>query len=90
MLDARNGTPLCKSNVRRRLNQILKQLNLKPAGLHAFRHGRRISMLQANGVPGALVKEWVGHSSLRTTSQYTHFRDDFRRQTACEVGLFAQ
>ena len=89
MFETRAGTPFCKSNVRRKLNQILKKLNLAPAGLHAFRHGR-VSVLQANGVPGDLVKEWVGHSSLRTTSRYTHFRDDFRMQVASDVGLFSQ
>jgi integrase len=46
------GAPFSKSNVRR--NQILKQLNLAAAGLHAFRHGR-VSVLQANGVPGDLA-----------------------------------
>jgi integrase len=85
----RNGTPFCKSNVRRKLNQILNKLNLAPAGLHAFRHGR-VSVLQANGVPGDLIKEWVGHSNLRTTSRYTHFRDDFREQVASNVGLFTK
>jgi hypothetical protein len=85
VFQTRNGTPFCKGNARRKLNQILKKLNLAPAGLHAFRHGR-VSVLQANGVPGDLVKEWVGHSNLRTTSRYTHFGDDFRKQ----VGLFAQ
>lgn len=89
VFQTRIGTPFCKSNVRRKLNQILHTLNLKPAGLHAFRHGR-VSVLQANGVPGDLVKEWVGHSSLRTTSRYTHFRDDYRKQVASETGLFAQ
>jgi integrase len=89
VFQTRNGTPFCKGNVRRKLNQILKQLNLAPAGLHAFRHGR-VSVLQENGVPGDLVKEWVGHSNLRTTSRYTHFRDDFRKQVAADVGLFAQ
>jgi hypothetical protein len=58
MFQTRNGTPLCKSNVRRKLNQILK--------------------------------EWVGHPNLRTTSGYTHFQDDFRTRIAGEVGLFAQ
>ena len=37
---------------------------------------------------GDLVKEWVGHSNLRTTSLYTHFRDDFRTQVARETGYF--
>ena len=89
VFQTRNGTPFCKSNVRRKLNQVLKKLNLAPAGLHAFRHGR-VSILQENGVPGDLVKEWVGHSNLRTTSRYTHFRDDFRAQVASDVALFSQ
>jgi integrase len=89
VFETRTGTPFCKSNVRRKLNQILKKLNLAPAGLHAFRHGR-VSMLQAGGVPGDLVMEWVGHSNLRTTSRYTHFRDEFRKQVASDVGLFSQ
>lgn len=89
VFETRASTLLSKSNVRRKLNQILKKLNLAPAGLHAFRHGR-VSMLQTNGVPGDLVKEWVGHSNLRTTSRCTHFRDDFRKQVASDVGLFSQ
>jgi integrase len=89
VFQTRIGTPFCKSNVRRKLNQILKKLHLAPAGLHAFRHGR-VSVLQENGVPGDLVKEWVGHSNLRTTSRYTHFRDDFRKRVAADVGLFSQ
>src|SRR5258708_11718499 len=89
VFQTRKGTPFCKSNVRRKLNQVLTKLNLTPAGLHAFRHGR-VSVLQENGVPGDLVKEWVGHSNLRTTSRYTHFRDDFRAQVASDVALFSQ
>ncbi len=89
VFQTRNGTPFCKSNVRRKLKQILKKLNLAGAGLHAFRHGR-VSVLQANGVPGDLVTEWIGHSNLRTTSRYTHFQDKFREQVAANVGLFAQ
>ena len=56
-------------------------------GLHAFRHGR-VSVLQSSGVPGDLLKEWIGHSSLRMTSRYTHFDEAFRKQTANETSLF--
>jgi integrase len=49
-------------------------------GMHAFRHGR-VSQLQANGVPADFTKSQVGHSSLRTTSGYTHFSEDFARET---------
>ena len=87
VFETRNGTPFCKGNVRRKLIQVLKSLNLEPAGLHAFRHGR-VSVLQTSGVPGDLVKDWVGHSSLRATSRYTHFQDDFRQRIAAEVALF--
>lgn len=87
VFETRNGTPLCKRNTRRRLNELLRDLKLPKAGLHAFRHGR-VSVLQAMGVPGDLVKEWVGHSNLQTTSRYTHFQDDYRRQIASQVALF--
>lgn len=89
VFQTRTGTPFCKRNVRRRLNELLKELKLPKAGLHAFRHGR-VSVLQAMGVPGDLVKEWVGHSNLHTTSRYTHFQDDFRKQIASQVALFSE
>jgi integrase len=87
VFQTKNGSPLSKDNVRRKLVSILNKLGLKHGGLHAFRHGR-VSVLQENGVPGDLVKEWIGHSSLRTTSRYTHIRPEFRERTAAEVGLF--
>jgi integrase len=89
VFQTRTGTPICKRKARRRLNELLKDLKLPKAGLHAFRHGR-VSVLQAMGVPGDLVKEWVGHSNLQTTSRYTHFQDDFRQHVASQVALFSQ
>jgi integrase len=86
VFQTRNGTAFSKDNVRRKLLSLLDKLGLKPGGLHAFRHGR-VSVLQENGVPGDLVKEWIGHSSLRTTSRYTHLRPEFRERIAAEVGL---
>jgi integrase len=86
VFQTQNGTPFSKDNVRRKLVSVLDRLGLKRGGLHAFRHGR-VSVLQENGVPGDLVKEWIGHSSLRTTSRYTHMRPEFRERVAAEVGL---
>jgi integrase len=82
----KNGTPFSKDNVRRKLRTILQSIGLKPGGLHSFRHGR-ISLLQEKGVPSDLTLKWVGHSNLRTTSDYTHFNPEFRRRIAAEVGL---
>jgi integrase len=77
----RRGTPLDTSNV---LSEVLyplcDYLSIPRGGLHAFRHGR-VSHLQANNVPSDFTKAQVGHSSLRTTSGYTHFSEDFARQT---------
>jgi integrase len=89
VFQTRTGTPLSQSNVRRKLNQVLASLKLKPAGLHAFRHGR-VSMLQANGVPGDLVKLWVGHSNLETTAHYTNFTEEERTKVARATGLFSK
>jgi hypothetical protein len=57
---------------RRVLKPLCKQLGITPGGMHAFRHGR-VSHLQTNGFPADFTKSQVGHSSLRTTSGYTHF-----------------
>jgi hypothetical protein len=64
-------------------------LGLRRGGLHAFHHGR-VAMLQANGMPGDLLLEQVGHSNLKTTSGYTHFDDAFRQRMARVQGLFSQ
>ena len=81
IFQSRRGTPLDTSNV---LSEVLyplcDRLSIPRGGLHAFRHGR-VSHLQANNVPSDLTKAQVGHSSLRTTSGYTHFSEDFARQT---------
>ncbi len=75
------GTPLANRDICRRvLSPICKQLAIRPGGMHAFRHGR-VSQLQANGVPPDFTRSQVGHSSLRTTSGYTHFTEAFKRET---------
>jgi integrase len=68
------------------LKKICKQLGIAPGGCHAFRHGR-VSLMRMNNVPGDLIKEQVGHSSLRTTSGYTHFSEAFVRETVERLGL---
>jgi integrase len=83
------GKPHSRHNVWRKLNLILQSLGLQHGGLHAFRHGR-VSMLQANGMPGDLLLEQIGHSNLKTTSGYTHFDDAFRQRMARVQGLFSQ
>jgi integrase len=81
IFQSRRGTPLDTSNVLSTvLYPLCDRLSIPRGGLHAFRHGR-VSHLQANNVPSDFTKAQVGHSSLRTTSGYTHFSEDFARQT---------
>ena len=79
VFQTRNSTPLSAWNVVRQvLRPLCDQLGIPRGGLHAFRHGR-VSHLQANGVPPDFTKSQVGHSSLKTTSGYTHFGETFKR-----------
>jgi integrase len=63
------------------LKPLCKKLEIPIGTTHAFRHGR-VSLLQQNGVPGDLIKKWIGHTSLRTTSKYSHFTPAFRKKVA--------
>jgi integrase len=81
VFETKNGTPLENHNiVRQVLKPVCKRLGIAPGGMHAFRHGR-VSHLQASNVPSDFTKNQVGHSSLRTTSGYTHFTESFIRDT---------
>ncbi len=69
VFQARNGSPISGNNVLKRvLHPLLKRLGIPKAGLHAFRHSR-VTMLRKNGTPEDLQKQWIGHSSLRTTDR---------------------
>ena len=78
-----SGKPHSGHNVWRKLKLILNSLGLQPGGLKAIRHDR-VSMLQANGMPGDLLPEQVQHSNL------THFDDAFRQRMARAQGLFLE
>ena len=85
VFQTRNGTPFSKDNVRRKLHSILEELKLKPGGLHAFRHGR-VSFLRKKGVADKIIKDWIGHSTLRMADLYTHFEGADRQQVANDLG----
>jgi len=86
---ARNGSPISGLNVLKRvLHPLLKRLGIPKAGLHAFRHAR-VTMLRKRGTPDDLQKQWIGHSSLRTTDRYSHTHEEleYRRLAASKAGL---
>ena len=90
IFQTRNGTALRNGNiVKQVLKPICKKVGIRPGGMHAFRHGR-VSVLQQSGVPGDLIKSWVGHTSLKTTSIYTHFPADFRQDLVGKLAKSSQ
>ena len=78
VFEGMNGTPVNNCQLVTVLHWAAKQLGIRPGGMHAFRHGR-ISKLQADNVPADLIRRQVGHCSLRTTSGYTHFTEEYIR-----------
>jgi integrase len=89
VFEARNGSPISGNNVLKRvLHPLLEKLGIPKAGLHAFRHSR-VTMLRKRGTPEDLQKQWIGHSSLRTTDRYSHTHQEleYRRLAASKAGL---
>jgi integrase len=79
LFQSRIGTPLENRDICRRvLTPICEGLGIVPGGMHAFRHGR-VSHMQMNMMPGDFVKNQIGHSDLRITSNYTHFEHKQKR-----------
>ena len=75
-------------NIRNRvLHPLSASSGIPKAGLHAFRHSR-VTMLRKNGTPADLQKQWIGHSSLRTTDRYSHTDQEleYRRNAAAALG----
>jgi integrase len=86
VFQSKNGTPLVVNNVNRYvLKPICRTVKIPVGTTHAFRHGR-VSVLQQNSVPGDLIKRWIGHTSLKTTSKYSHFTKEFRKGIASSLG----
>jgi integrase len=86
VFSSQKGTPLVVNNVNRHvLKPICRKLKIPIGTTHAWRHGR-ISILQQNNVPGDLIKKWVGHTNLKTTSRYSHFPSDYRKEIVAKLG----
>lgn len=82
VFESRLGTPLVNREINRKvLTPLCKQLGIEQGGMHAFRHGR-VSHMQANNIPADFLLGQVGHSSLRVSSNYTHFAHQQKRDMA--------
>jgi integrase len=89
VFNSEKGTPLVVNNVNRHiLKPLCRKLKIPVGATHAWRHGR-ISILQQNNAPGDLIKKWGGHTNLKTSSRYSHFLSDYRKEIVSKLGKVA-
>src|SRR5262249_58263452 len=75
---SRNGTRLLPTRTKNRSRCVEKGIRWRAA-----------AMLRKNGTPADLQRQWIGHSSLKTTDRYSHTHQqlEYRRNAAKRVGL---
>jgi integrase len=94
---ARNGSSRHQSNfVRRFLHPALQKLEIEKQGFHGFRRFR-VTHLESNNVPQALIDYWTGHAKMssgedvqKTMNQiYTKMEKEtsFREDVAERIGI---
>lgn len=81
----RNGTAWTCRKPLRKLQAVLKELELPPAGLHAFRHAQ-VTIAEREGVPLKTIQSRVGHDSAGTTALYAHAVVEDDRQFSAWLG----
>jgi integrase len=84
---SRNGTPLGQDWLRKkRLQPLLKKLNIHHCGFHAFRHGHATEM-DRQQVPLGVRQGRLGHADARLTlNTYTHPISADERRFVGELG----
>jgi integrase/recombinase XerD len=85
LLNARNA-PITRSGVTYLIKKYTKQAAIECTSLegcritpHVFRHTNALHLIQS-GVDVLIVKEWLGHKSLKTTMQYININIDMKRK----------
>ena len=83
----RNGTPWdANLLVKRKLQPLLKQLEIPRCGLHAFRHANG-TLMDRLGVPLKVRQQRLGHSDPRLTlGVYTHVASEDDAKIAGQLG----
>lgn len=69
------------ADVKRAFQTAREKAGLRDLTFHDLRHGAAVRLARER-VPTALIKEQLGHASLRTTEWYLHFQDEDRLATA--------
>jgi site-specific recombinase XerD len=89
----RYGTPLSASGVRFKLAAYVKaaaktmpSLQTKHVTPHSFRHATAVHLVSA-GVDITVIRSWLGHVSLDTTSHYATANLETKRKALEQVAM---
>lgn len=87
--DQRQGAtatrPMAKASVQGALRRVVVQLGLKKAiHMHTLRHSYATHLLEA-GVNLRLIQQYLGHSSLQTTTVYLHLTTQGQEQARATI-----
>lgn len=85
LFESPRGGPYWASSIYRHFKPLLKGLEIKPAGLHAFRHGHATNLF-AGGASAPVVRGMLRHGDIKTTLRYTHVTGEDMRAAAAAAG----
>ncbi|MCZ7681155.1 MAG: site-specific integrase [Sandaracinaceae bacterium] len=69
----RDGRPLVGQTALVHLRKACERVGIEPCGYHVLRHTFASHLVQ-RGVPHAVIKELLGHSSIKMTERYAHLQ----------------
>lgn len=76
------GEILDPDYITNRHRDLLRKAGLPPVRFHDLRHSC-VGLMMANGVPLERIRDWVGHSDIRTTANiYGHLEYQSKKKTA--------
>ena len=80
--------PLAPTTINRYKFSACKKMNIRPIKLHEFRHSHA-SLLQSSDISIQQIKERLGHSDIRITSEvYVHLTNKDKKRITRILNLF--